>query len=69
MITTDALKYLPQMGLDPSWVVGCVETKCQNSLDNRGLRLRRHFSGRFATRLGGKTRTVIRRKRSRRSAR
>jgi hypothetical protein len=24
MITTDALKYLPQMGLDPSWVVGCA---------------------------------------------
>jgi hypothetical protein len=31
MITTDALKYLPQMGLDPSWVVGCAGTKCQNS--------------------------------------
>jgi hypothetical protein len=31
MITTDALKYLPQMGLDPSWVVGCAWTKCQNS--------------------------------------
>ena len=31
MITTDALKYLPQMGLDPSRVVGCAATKCQNS--------------------------------------
>jgi hypothetical protein len=31
MITTDALKYLPQMGLDPSWVVGCAGTKCRNS--------------------------------------
>src|SRR5260370_39958797 len=31
MITTDALKYLPQMGLDPSWVVGCAGTKCHNS--------------------------------------
>jgi hypothetical protein len=31
MITTDALKYLPQMDLDPSWVVGCAGTKCQNS--------------------------------------
>ena len=31
MITTDALKYLPQMGLDPSRVVDCVGTKCQNS--------------------------------------
>jgi hypothetical protein len=31
MITTDALKYLPQMGLDPSRVVRCVGTKCQNS--------------------------------------
>jgi hypothetical protein len=31
MITTDALKYLPQMGLDPSCVVGCAGTKCQNS--------------------------------------
>jgi hypothetical protein len=30
MITTGALKYLPQMGLDPSWVVGCAGTKCQN---------------------------------------
>jgi hypothetical protein len=28
MITTDALKYLPQMGLDPSCVVGCAGTKC-----------------------------------------
>jgi hypothetical protein len=25
MITTDALKYLPQMGLEPSWVVGCAQ--------------------------------------------
>ena len=24
MITTNALKYLPQMGLDPSRVVGCA---------------------------------------------
>jgi hypothetical protein len=31
MITTEALKYLPQMGLDPSRVVGCAGTKCQNS--------------------------------------
>src|SRR5262244_1662830 len=31
MITADALKYLPQMGLDPSWMVGCAGTKCQNS--------------------------------------
>jgi hypothetical protein len=31
MITTDALKYLPQMGLDPSWVVGCAGKKCRNS--------------------------------------
>jgi hypothetical protein len=30
MISTDALKYLPQMGLDPSRVVGCVGAKCQN---------------------------------------
>ena len=29
---TDALKYLPQMGLDPSRVVGCAVAKCQNSL-------------------------------------
>jgi hypothetical protein len=27
MITTEALKYLPQMGFDPSWVVGCAGTK------------------------------------------
>jgi hypothetical protein len=32
MITTDALKYLPQMGLDPSRVVGCAVAKRQNSL-------------------------------------
>ena len=31
MITTNALKYLPQMGLDPSRVVGCAGAKCQNS--------------------------------------
>jgi hypothetical protein len=31
MITTDALKYLPQMGLDPSRVVGCAAAKCKNS--------------------------------------
>ena len=30
MITTNALKYLPQMGLDPSRVVGCAGAKCQN---------------------------------------
>src|SRR5712691_11361995 len=31
MITTDALKALPQMGLDPSRVAGCAAAKCQNS--------------------------------------
>jgi len=31
MITTDALKVLPQMGLDRSRVVGCAAAKCQNS--------------------------------------
>ena len=31
MITTDALKYLPQMGLDPLRVVGCAGAKCQNA--------------------------------------
>jgi hypothetical protein len=31
MITADALKYLPQIGLDPSCVVGCAGTECQNS--------------------------------------
>ena len=31
MITTDALKYLPQMGLDPLRVVGCAAAQCQNS--------------------------------------
>ena len=31
MITTDALKYLPQMDLDPLRVVGCAAAKCQNS--------------------------------------
>ena len=30
MIAADALKYLPQMGLDPSRVVGCAGAKCQN---------------------------------------
>src|SRR5205823_3069025 len=30
MITTDAQKYLPQMGLDPLRVVGCAAAKCQN---------------------------------------
>ena len=37
MITTDALKYLPQMGLNPSWVVGCAGTKCQNSFALAGF--------------------------------
>jgi hypothetical protein len=31
MITTDALKYLPQMGLDPSCVFGCASI--QNLFD------------------------------------
>lgn len=31
MTTTDALKYLPQMGLDPMQVVGCAAAKCPNS--------------------------------------
>jgi hypothetical protein len=31
MITTNALKYLPQIGLDPSRVVGCAGAKRQNS--------------------------------------
>jgi hypothetical protein len=31
MITTDALKYLPHMGLDPSRVVGCASAQCQKS--------------------------------------
>jgi hypothetical protein len=31
MITTDARKYLPQMGLDPLRMVGCAAAKCQNS--------------------------------------
>jgi hypothetical protein len=31
MMTTDALKYLPHMGLDPLRVVGCPATECQNS--------------------------------------
>jgi hypothetical protein len=37
MITTDSLKYLPQMGLDPSRVVGCAVAKCQNSNASRGI--------------------------------
>jgi hypothetical protein len=32
MITTDALKSLPQMGLDPSWVVGCAGAIVTNAL-------------------------------------
>jgi hypothetical protein len=31
MTTTDALKYLPQMGLDPLKVVGCAAENCPNS--------------------------------------
>ena len=31
MITTDALKYVPQMGLDPLREVGCAATKRQNA--------------------------------------
>jgi hypothetical protein len=31
MTTTDAVKYLPQMGLDPLKVVGCAAARCQNS--------------------------------------
>jgi hypothetical protein len=31
MTTTDALKYLPQMALDPLKVVGCAAAKCLNS--------------------------------------
>jgi hypothetical protein len=30
MITTDALKYVPQMGLDPLREVGCAAIKRQN---------------------------------------
>jgi hypothetical protein len=30
MTTTDASKYLPQMGFDPSRVVGCAAPKCKN---------------------------------------
>src|SRR5215467_6212512 len=33
MITTSAVKYLPQMGLDPSRVVGCAKAKCRLALD------------------------------------
>jgi hypothetical protein len=36
MITTDALKYLPQMGLDPSCVFGCASI--QNLFDFFGPR-------------------------------
>jgi hypothetical protein len=32
MTTTDALKYLPQMGLNPLKVVGCAAAKCQTLL-------------------------------------
>jgi hypothetical protein len=31
MTTTDASKYLPHMGLNPSKVVGCAAPECQNS--------------------------------------
>jgi hypothetical protein len=31
MMSTDALKYLPHMGLDPLRVVGCPAAECQNS--------------------------------------
>ena len=31
MITTDAMKYLPQMGLDPLRMVSCASAECQNS--------------------------------------
>jgi hypothetical protein len=31
MTTTDALKYLRQMDLDPLQVVGCAALTCQNS--------------------------------------
>jgi len=31
MTTTDASKYLPQMGLDPSRVVGCAAARCRSS--------------------------------------
>jgi hypothetical protein len=31
MTTIDALKYLPQMGLDPLQVVGCAAARCENS--------------------------------------
>ena len=30
MMTTDALKYLPQMGLDPLKVVYCAGSNCQS---------------------------------------
>jgi hypothetical protein len=30
MITTDAQKCLPQMGLDPLRVVGCAAAKCRS---------------------------------------
>ena len=31
MTTTDALKYLPHMGLNPMQVVGCAAPRCRNS--------------------------------------
>src|SRR5262249_6640783 len=31
MITTNASKYLPQMGPDPLRVLGCAAEKCQNA--------------------------------------
>jgi hypothetical protein len=31
MRSADAMKYLPQMGLDPSQVVGCAAENCPNS--------------------------------------
>ena len=30
-MTTDALQYLPHMGLDPLQVVGCATPTCRNS--------------------------------------
>jgi hypothetical protein len=31
MMTTDASKYLPHMGLDPTKMVGCAAPSCTNS--------------------------------------
>jgi hypothetical protein len=31
MITTDASKYLPHMGLNPSRMVGCAHAQCEKS--------------------------------------